>query len=88
MLFSVILLLESEHFFKVVMFHKRYMAAESKNKFYVKTKECIEAEKAPKDIIIELKNSMTKNDISIEDALLMIWNCIIHAIEWNTDGKI
>ena len=82
------LLSEFEHFFKVVLFHKKYMAAESKNKIYVKIKEYIVAEKAPKDIIIELKNAMTKNDISQEDALLMIWNCIIHAIEWNTDGKI
>ena len=35
-------------------------------------KECIEDEKTPKEIIIELKDSVAKNNISEQDALIMV----------------
>merc|ERR1712088_962873 len=81
-----------ENFFKtfkernlgeVVIFRKNYAAAESRNGVYVMIKECIEEEKTPKEIIIELKDSVAKNNISEQDALIMIWNCVMSAIEWN-----
>ena len=79
---------ESKHVFKVVTFHKNYITAESKSKVFATIKECIEAEKSPKDIIVELKYSIAQNSILQEEALVMIWNCVISAIEWNTASKI
>ena len=35
-------------------------------------KECIEEEKTPKEIILELKDSVGKNNISEQDALIMV----------------
>merc|ERR1711992_74523 len=68
---------------EVVTFRKNYAAAESRNGVLVMIKECIEDEKTPKEIIIELKDSVAKNNISEQDALIMIWNCVMSAIEWN-----
>merc|ERR1712156_453102 len=68
---------------EVVTFRKNYAATESRNGVLVMIKECIEDEKTPKEIIIELKDSVAKNNISEQDALIMIWNCVMSAIEWN-----
>jgi len=68
---------------EVVTFRKNYAAAESRNGVLVMIKECIDDEKTPKEIIIELKDSVNKNNISEQDALIMIWNCVMSAIEWN-----
>jgi len=68
---------------EVVTFRKNYAAAESRNGVLAMIKECIEEEKTPKEIIIELKDSVAKNNISEQDALIMIWNCVMSAIEWN-----
>ena len=35
-------------------------------------KECIDDEKTPKEIIIEVKDSCAKNNISEQDALVMV----------------
>merc|ERR1711953_755796 len=68
---------------EVVTFRKNYAAAESRNGVLVMIKECIEDKRTPKEIIIELKDSVSKNNISEQDALVMIWNCVMSAIEWN-----
>ena len=56
----------------MVTFRKNYAAAESRNGVLVMIKECIEDEKTPKEIIIELKDSVAKNNISEQDALIMV----------------
>jgi len=68
---------------EVVTFRKNYAAAESRNGVLLMIKECIEEDKTPKEIVIELKDSVAKNNISEQDALIMIWNCVMSAIEWN-----
>merc|ERR1711992_310664 len=68
---------------EVVTFRKNYAAAESRNGVIALIKDCIEEEKTPKEIIIELKDSVAKNNISEQDALITIWNCVMSAIEWN-----
>jgi len=68
---------------EVVAFRKQHAAAESRNTVLIMIKESIEDEKTPKEIIIELKDSVAKNNITEQDALIMIWNCVMSAIEWN-----
>jgi len=68
---------------EVVNFRKNYAAAESRTGVIIMIKELIEEEKTPKEIIIEVKDSCAKNNISEQDALIMIWNCVMSAIEWN-----
>jgi len=68
---------------EVVTFRKQHAATENKNTVLRMVREAIEEEKTPKEIIIELKDSVSKNNISEQDALVMIWNCVMSAIEWN-----
>jgi len=68
---------------EVVAFRKQHAAAESRNAVLRMIRESMEDEKTPKEIIIELKDSVAKNSISEQDALIMIWNCVMSAIEWN-----
>lgn len=57
---------------EVVNFRKQHAAAESKNAVFKMVKEAIDEEKTPKEIIIELKDSVAKNNISEQDALIMV----------------
>jgi len=68
---------------EVVNFRKQHAAAENKNAVFKMVKEAIDEEKTPKEITIELKDSAAKNSVSERDALIMIWNCVMSAIEWN-----
>ena len=49
---------------EVVTFRKNYAAAESRNGVLLMIKECIEEDKTPKEIVIELKDSVAKNNYS------------------------
>ena len=53
-------------------FPKNYAAAESRSGAVEMIKECIDDEKTPKEIIIEVKDSCAKNNISEQDALVMV----------------
>merc|ERR550539_45364 len=68
---------------EVVTFRKNYAAAESRNGVLLMIKDSIDEKRTPKEIVIELKDSVAKNNISEQDALIMIWNCVMSAIEWN-----
>ena len=57
---------------EVVNFRKQHAAAENKNAVFKMVKEAIDEEKTPKEIIIELKDSAAKNNISEQDALIMV----------------
>ena len=57
---------------EVVAFRKQHAAAESRNTVLIMIKESIEDEKTPKEIIIELKDSVAKNNITEQDALIMV----------------
>ena len=46
-------------------------------------KEAIEEEKTPKEIVLEMKEAMAKFNIPENDAIVMIWNCTMSAVEWN-----
>lgn len=68
---------------EVVTFRKNYAAAESRSGVLEMIKECIDDEKTPKEIIIEVKDSCAKNNISEQDALVMIWTSVMSCVEWN-----
>lgn len=36
-----------------------------------------------KEIILEIKDSMTRTSIQEQDAIVMIWTCIMSSVEWN-----
>ena len=57
---------------EVVTFRKQHAASENKNTVLRMVREAIEEEKTPKEIIIELKDSVSKNNISEQDALVMV----------------
>ena len=57
---------------EVVTFRKQHAASENKNNVLRMVREAIEEEKTPKEIIIELKDSVVKNNISEQDALIMV----------------
>lgn len=57
---------------EVVNFRKQHAAADSKKLVFKMIKEAIEDDKSPKEIIIELKDSMAKNNISEQDAVVMV----------------
>ena len=44
-------------------------------------KECIDDEKTPKEIIIEVKDSCAKNNISEQDAVVMVNIFLVHAFD-------
>ena len=46
-------------------------------------KECINDEKTPKVIIIEIKDSCAKNYISEQDTPVMTWTSVMSCVEWN-----
>lgn len=68
---------------EVVNFRKQYAAEQNRNVVYKLIKEAIEDEKSPKEIIIEIKDINDKSNISEQDCVVMIWNCVMSAIEWN-----
>ena len=57
---------------EVVTFRKQHAASENKNTVLRMVREAIEEEKTPKEIIIELKDSVSKNNISEQDAIVMV----------------
>lgn len=57
---------------EVVTFRKQHAAAENRNAVLKMIKEAIHEEKTPKEIIIELKDSVAKNNISEQDTLIMV----------------
>merc|ERR1719188_1224487 len=46
-------------------------------------KDSIDEKRTPKEIVIDLKDEVQKHDISEQDTIVMIWNCVMSAIEWN-----
>jgi len=68
---------------EVVNFRKQYAADQNRNVVYKLIKEAIEDEKTPKEIIIEIRDINDKNNITEQDTLIMIWTCVMSAIEWN-----
>ena len=61
---------------------KRHVS-ESRRKVYVVIKECIEDRKRPDEIINELKDSIVLNNVLGEDAINIIWKCVMSATEWD-----
>jgi len=68
---------------EVVQFRKQHAAAEYKNMVFTLIKESLDEKRTPKEIVIELKDEVQKHGISEQDTLIMIWNCVMSAIEWN-----
>merc|ERR1712214_58009 len=68
---------------EVVNFRKQYAADQNRSVVYKLIKEAIEDEKTPKEIIIEIRDINDKNNITEQDTIVMIWNCVMSAIEWN-----
>lgn len=68
---------------EVVQFRKNHAAAEYKNGVLKMIKESVSEKKTPKEIIIELKDECSKHDIPESETLIMIWNCVMSAVEWN-----
>ena len=62
---------------------EKILAAESRKKVYVVIKECLEDQKRPDEIINELKGSIALNNVLEEDAVNIIWKCVMSAIEWD-----
>ena len=59
------------------------LAAESRKKIYVVIKKCLEDQKRPDEIIDELKVSIALNNGLEEDAINIIWKCVMSAIGWD-----
>ncbi len=57
---------------EVVAFRKQQAASETRNMVYRTIKEAIEEERPPKEIAIEVKDAIAKNNISEQDALVMV----------------
>merc|ERR1712045_804738 len=68
---------------EVVNFRKQYAAAEYKNLVLKMIKDSIDEKRTPKEIVIELKDEVQKHDVSEQDTIVMIWNCVMSAIGWN-----
>ena len=62
---------------------EKILAAESRKKVYVVIKEWLEDQKRPDEIINELKGSIALNKVLEEDAINIIWKCVMSAIEWD-----
>lgn len=57
---------------EVVSFRRHHAASESKNNVFKMIKDAIVDEKSSKEIIIELKDAMAKNNISEQEAIAMV----------------
>mgnify|MGYP001177842831 FL=1 len=62
---------------------EKILAAESRKKVYVVIKKCLQDQKRPDEIVNELKGSIALNNVLEEDAINIIWECVISAIEWD-----
>jgi len=68
---------------EIVTFRKAQAAQNTKNSLHRMVREAIEDEKPVKEIILEIKDSMTRTSIQEQDAIVMIWTCIMSSVEWN-----
>jgi len=68
---------------EVVSYRKQHAASEYKNLVLKMIKDSIDEKRTPKEIVIDLKDEVQKHDISEQDTIVMIWNCVMSAIEWN-----
>jgi len=68
---------------EVVQFRKQHAFAEHKSGILKMIKESVNEKRSPKEIIIELKDECVKHDIAEQDTVVMIWNCVMSAVEWN-----
>lgn len=74
---------ESRDLPEIVTFRKQQAAAGTRSGVMIMLKEAIQEEKTPKEIILEMKENMAKYNIPENDAIVMIWNCTMSAVEWN-----
>jgi len=68
---------------EIVTFRKAQAAQNTKNSLHRMVREAIEEEKPVKEIILEIKESMTRTSIQEQDAIVLIWTCVMTSVEWN-----
>lgn len=68
---------------EIVTFRKQQEAQSHRNVIQRMVREAIADEKPAKEIIVELKEATSKHAIQEQDAIVMIWNCVMSAVEWN-----
>ncbi len=68
----MILLVLQKNLPEVVAFRKQQAASETKNMVYRMIKEAIEEDRAAKEIAIDVKDAIAKNNITEQDALVMV----------------
>lgn len=68
---------------EVVAFRKQVAAANMRSEFISTLKESIDEEKPTKDIIAEMKDLATRTGINEQDAVTLVWQCVMAANEWN-----
>jgi len=74
---------QSRDLSEIVTFRKQQAAAGNRSGVNKMLMEAFEEEKSAKEITIEMKDAMSKFNIQEQDAIVMIWNCTMSAVEWN-----
>ena len=62
---------------EIVTFRKAQAAQNPKNSLHRMVREAIEDEKPVKEIILEIKDSMTRTSIQEQDAIVMVCTCLV-----------
>ena len=62
---------------EIVTFRKAQAAQNTKNSLHRMVREAIEDEKPVKEIILEIKDSMTRTSIQEQDAIVMVCTCLV-----------
>ncbi|XP_059091245.1 protein krasavietz-like isoform X2 [Tigriopus californicus] len=68
---------------EVVSFRKNQAAQGERNELHRAVRDAIAEDRPVKEIIAEVKEGMSKNTVQEYDAVVMIWSCVMSAVEWN-----
>ena len=70
---------------EIVTFRKAQAAQNTKNSLHRMVREAIEEEKPVKEIILEIKESMTRTSIQEQDAIVMVCTIYYTFVYWRSE---
>jgi hypothetical protein len=68
---------------EIVAFRKQQATQNTKNSLYRLVREALEEERPTKEIVMDIRDGMTKTNIQEHDAVTMIWTSVMNSVEWN-----
>ncbi|KAI0233970.1 Basic leucine zipper and W2 domain-containing protein 1 [Lamellibrachia satsuma] len=73
---------------QVVVYQRAKMNSEMKKGLQKQLKEMVHEDEPIKEIMIMVKEHMTRLNMAEHEVVIMVWNCLVDAVEWNKKEEL